>query len=148
MGRLFIAVLLLAACSTDTVYHHFESTSDEGWDKEDTLTMQTDEMQETGTYELTLDVRTTEEYPYQDLSLMVEETLLTSKAKRLYPVTLQIATRQGERNEEGLAYSEFRRELSKQYIRKGEKIRFRIYHKMRRLVLPGVKDVGIKLKVE
>lgn len=137
---------LLTACTdSDVVYHNFETTPKEGWGKTDTLTMQTEEIQEAGRYGIEMCVRITEAYPYQTLTLMVEETILPRNTKAIYPITLQIATQEGKRNKEGLAYSEFINKLNIPYVRKGEKIRFNIYHKMRRMALPGVTDVGMKV---
>ena len=144
--HIVLVLLLLTSClNSDVVYHNFETTPKDGWGKTDTLTMQTGEMPEAGMCGVEMCVRVTEDYPYQTLVLMVEETLLPRNTKTVYPVTLQIATRDGKRNKEGLTYSEFCNVLGTPYVRKGESIRFKIYHKMRRIALPGVTDVGMKV---
>lgn len=144
--HIILALTLLTACTdSDVVYHNFETTPKEGWGKTDTLMMQTGEIQETGMYSVEMCVRITEAYPYQALTLMVEEVILPRNTRTVYPVTLQIATQEGKRNKEGLTYSEFINRLNTPYVRKGESIRFNIYHKMRRTALPGVTDVGMKV---
>ena len=93
-----------------------------------------------------MNLRTTAEYPYKQLMLMVEEKLLPNKAKRVFPVTFQIASDEGLRNGEKLLYYELDRQLALQQLSQGDSLQFRIYHKMRRQTLPGIKDVGIKIE--
>ena len=141
-----MAVMLLTACTGEVAYHHYEHVAEEGWDKEDTLILKTDTLYETATYSVEVNLRTTAEYPYKQLMLMVEEKLLPNKAKRVFPVTFQIASDEGERNGEKLLYYELEKQLAMQQLSQGDSLQFRIYHKMRRQTLPGIKDVGIKIE--
>ena len=145
-GILLVAVMLLTACTGEVAYHHYEHVAEEGWDKEDTLILKTDTLYETATYSVEVNLRTTAEYPYKQLMLMVEEKLLPNKAKRVFPVTFQIASDEGERNGEKLLYYELEKQLAMQQLSQGDSLQFRVYHKMRRLSLPGIKDVGIKIR--
>lgn len=138
--------MLFTACTGEVAYHHYEHVAEEGWDKEDTLILKTDTLYETATYSVEVNLRTTAEYPYKQLMLMVEEKLLPNKAKRVFPVTFQIASDEGERNGEKLLYYELEKQLAMQQLSQGDSLQFRIYHKMRRQTLPGIKDVGIKIK--
>lgn len=138
--------MLLTACTGEVAYHHYEHVAEEGWDKEDTLILKTDTLYETATYSVEVNLRTTAEYPYKQLMLMVEEKLLPNKAKRVFPVTFQIASDEGERNGEKLLYYELEKQLAMQQLSQGDSLQFRIYHKMRRQTLPGIKDVGIKIE--
>ena len=141
-----MAVMLFTACTGEVAYHHYEHVAEEGWDKEDTLILKTDTLYETATYSVEVNLRTTAEYPYKQLMLMVEEKLLPNKAKRVFPVTFQIASDEGERNGEKLLYYELEKQLAMQQLSQGDSLQFRIYHKMRRQTLPGIKDVGIKIE--
>ena len=145
-GILLVAVMLFTACTGEVAYHHYEHVAEEGWDKEDTLILKTDTLYETATYSVEVNLRTTAEYPYKQLMLMVEEKLLPNKAKRVFPVTFQIASDEGERNGEKLLYYELEKQLAMQQLSQGDSLQFRIYHKMRRQTLPGIKDVGIKIE--
>jgi gliding motility-associated lipoprotein GldH len=138
--------MLFTACTGEVAYHHYEHVAEEGWDKEDTLILKTDTLYETATYSVEVNIRTTAEYPYKQLMLMVEEKLLPNKAKRVFPVTFQIASDEGERNGEKLLYYELEKQLAMQQLSQGDSLQFRIYHKMRRQTLPGIKDVGIKIE--
>ena len=138
--------MLFTACTGGVAYHHYEHVAEEGWDKEDTLILKTDTLYETATYSVEVNLRTTAEYPYKQLMLMVEEKLLPNKAKRVFPVTFQIASDEGERNGEKLLYYELEKQLAMQQLSQGDSLQFRIYHKMRRQTLPGIKDVGIKIE--
>lgn len=145
-GILLGAVMLLAACTGEVAYHHYETVAEEGWDKEDTLILKTDTLYQTATYSVEVNLRTTAAYPYKEVVMMVEEKLLPNKAKRVFPVTLQVATDEGLRNGEKLLYYELEKQLALQQLSQGDSLQFRIYHKMRRQTLPGIKDVGIKIE--
>lgn len=138
--------MLFTACTGEVAYHHYEHVAEEGWDKEDTLILKTDTLYETATYSVEVNLRTTAEYPYKQLMLMVEEKLLPNKTKRVFPVTFQIASDEGERNGEKLLYYELEKQLAMQQLSQGDSLQFRIYHKMRRQTLPGIKDVGIRIE--
>ena len=138
--------MLFTACTGEVAYHHYVPVAEEGWDKEDTLILKTDTLYETATYSVEVNLRTTAEYPYKQVMLMVEEKVLPNKAKRVFPVTFQIASDEGLRNGEKLLYYELDRQLALQQLSQGDSLQFRIYHKMRRQVLPGIKDVGIKIE--
>ena len=67
-----LSVLLLgglAACHTDTVYHVYHPVSENGWSKQDTLTYTLSDSLKTGCYQLEVDIRHTEAYPYRDIWL-------------------------------------------------------------------------------
>lgn len=135
------------ACTADNaLYHHYETVADEGWDKEDTLLFSTDTLRETASCSLEVEMRTTMDYPYRSLSMMVEETAVPTGEKRVYSVTLQIATDEGERNGEHISICTLGEVLPGEHkVMKGNVVNYKIYHKMRRQVLPGIKDVGVKL---
>ncbi|MBO5586434.1 MAG: gliding motility lipoprotein GldH [Prevotella sp.] len=145
-GILIVAVAMLTACTNEVAYHHYESVAEEGWDKEDTLLFKTDTLYHTASYSIEVNLRTTSDYPYKQVMLMVEERVLPNKAKRIFPVTLQIASDEGEREGEKLQYYELEKQLALQQLSQGDSLQFRVYHKMRRLSLPGIKDVGIKIR--
>ncbi len=145
-GIWIVVVALLTACTNEVAYHHYEPVAEEGWDKEDTLLFRTDTLYQTATYSVELNLRTTAEYPYKQVTLVVEETVLPNKAKRLFPVTFQIASDEGQRNGEKLLYYELEKQLALQHLSQGDSLQFRVYHKMRRQFLPGIKDVGLKIE--
>lgn len=71
-GSYMLSVLLiveLTACHTDTVYHVYHPVSENGWSKQDTLTYTLPDSLETGYYQLEVDIRHTEAYPYRDIWL-------------------------------------------------------------------------------
>lgn len=59
----------LAACHTDTVYHRYHPISENGWSKQDTLTYVLPDSLKDGHYQLEVNIRHTEAYPYRDIWL-------------------------------------------------------------------------------
>lgn len=57
----------LAACHTDTVYHVYHPVSVNGWSKQDTLIYTLPDSLKEGCYQLEMNVRHTEAYPYRDI---------------------------------------------------------------------------------
>ena len=66
------AALLLSACRRELAYHAYRSTPMEGWEQGDTLHFHVDTLRRTGTYAMSLGVRSSAStpYPFQTLWLV------------------------------------------------------------------------------
>ena len=140
-------LLTLAACSDSAMYYHYEGMQGDGWDKEDTLYFNVDSIRETGVRTISLTMRTTVDYPYKSVTVIVDENVMPGNAKRQFPVTLQVANDKGERNgSDGLTYYTVEKFVTRQQMKQGTSLSFKVHHDMQRLVLPGIKDIGIKIE--
>ena len=72
----YIAVILMAACTDQTVYYHYEHTPESGWEKNDTLTFLPPPIAVEGQYIEDVGLRISGDYPFMALNLIVEQTVL------------------------------------------------------------------------
>lgn len=136
----------LNSCMEETPYHHFETVAQEGWDVRDSVTFCTDTMPETGTYTAWLCVRMNEEYPYRNFAAMVSVYVNrdTKPYRRTY--NIDVKREDGTAIGNGVVLHTYEVPIAKRTLRRGDSLRIVVQHRMRRELLPGIKDVGIAMK--
>ena len=81
MRKLFYTslLLLLVSCSGGTVYDHYNHTSVSGWDRGEVLTYEVPRLKKSSKYVALLGLRVSEAYPFQSLTLIVDQTVFPEK---------------------------------------------------------------------
>ena len=138
-------VLALAACDHKTVYHHFEHASTSGWDKNDTLKYSVSPIQEDGCYQMDVELRITNDYPFLGLTLLVEQTVLPMGKQEHQTLECNLMTKEGRPTGTGVSYYNYSFHLKDLKLNKGDSLQINIVHNMKREIMSGVADVGIKL---
>ena len=137
------ALLSCVACTSDALYVRNETLGEARWDKEDTLRFDVAVEDTDCVAQVSLHLRTSTEYPYKSLKVMVEERT-TGGNFRKYPVWFATASDDGSRNGRRMTYSDLEKPLGSRHLKKDDTLHVKVYHKMRRLVLPGVVSVGVR----
>lgn len=136
------ALLLLSGCIHDTAFHASHSLPGSKWDKRDTLSFQIDTLKLEQPLHLTTEVRTTKQYHYSSLSLIVEQRWGKGKTHR---DTLVLDLKNKQDNKQTPIYLKSSDSPSialKSQETNGE---IRIWHFMKRENLPGITDVGVRI---
>ena len=141
---LLLMALLGTACQRHTVYNHYEHTPLSGWERNDTLTFNTGELQE-GTYKQEVGVRISGDYPFTKLTLIVEQTALVSRDHRTDTLTCTLFDQQGNAKGRGVSHYQSLFHLNTLHLQQGERLQVAIRHDMKRERLPGIADIGMKL---
>ena len=108
-----LVVVMMSACSIDTVYHRYSHTSVSGWEKNDTLKFYVPRLRQGGNAVLTDTVNCTFSKP------------------------------DGTRLTRGISYYQYSFPIAKPDLREGDSLVVSIYHDMKRDMLPGISDVGL-----
>ena len=120
---ILVATIAFSACNHAKVYDEYAHTPIAGWEKNDTLSFEIPPMAATGYYRQSLGLRTTGAYPFTALTLIVNQTIYpANKGKRIEKTDTLLC----------------------QLIR-GDSIHIAIRHDMKREILPGVSDIGVKI---
>lgn len=162
----------LTACHTDTVYHVYYPVSENGWSKQDTLTYTLPDSLKAGCYQLEVNVRHTEAYPYRDIwlelaferrkpqqffSASVEQEDSLDNNKPDIPIDsmvwvrdtfhLYLADEQGRWLKGGTIGSLYQFSASARpfCLSDADGKTFRIVHIMKDNPLQGIHDIGIRL---
>ena len=151
-NRLLKTILILAvaalwmSCDRQKVYSHYEHVIQEGWEKNDTLFYEVPPVKEAGTYEEIIGIRTDISFPFQSIALNVAQEVIPQGTR--YQTTKNCVLYDESGKERGNGISRFQHEIYLKDIQlnKGDSVRIRITHNMRREILSGVSDIGIILK--
>jgi len=139
------AVLLVVGCKQKTVYHNYEHTATTGWEKNDTLFFYVPAAQQSGELSEEVELRTTNNYPFLSVSLIITRTTFPNKLSQTDTLYCTLADENGNIQGRGVNYYQHRFHLSNFYINKGDSSVIAIRHNMKRETLPGIIDVGVRL---
>lgn len=136
-------ILLLLSCMEHIAYHSCQPITNQIWCNNDTLYFQIDSLASYDNLSLEVELRALEEYPYKNLSLIVEQTW-PKLPKRTDIITLRIDNNQKKYINPIYITESVSKPI---YINKASRNgKIKIYHYMKRQVLQGVNDVGIRIK--
>ncbi len=157
---------LLVSCNNETVYHKFVNIEEGEWTKQNKFTFEAGSFDRDMTVEESVELRLwARDYPYGNISILVEQTLFPAKTKTVDTLTYVFSRRQGDketrrqgdketgrqgdretRSPDGPAFFQVSMPLKTLSLHKGDSLSVTLRHNMKRIVLPGVVDVGVKLK--
>ena len=138
--------VLMTACDSNTVYDHYEQTPVGGWEKNDTLVFLTDPIAQGGRYKEEIGLRIKGDYPFMGLNLVVEQTILPSREKHTSTLSCQLIDEHGNAKGRGVSHYQYLFHLTTLDMKRGERLRVAIRHGMKREILPGISDIGIRLE--
>ena len=143
---LFIASFY-TACDEQTVYHSFQSLPTEGWQRNDTLFFNVSVADSATLYNVSVEVRNRNNYPYQNLPLLIYYDSPEVPNIKRDTLELRLADNAGIWLGDGWG-GLYQSTLPAGFVRIGKagEYRFKIIHLLPDEVLPGINDVGIKLK--
>ena len=146
-----LAILLSAACVLSisceraAILHVYRHTPSEGWEQSDVLTYNVDTIRHTGDYAFNVGVRTTNAYPYKKLWVIVEKQLSNPLLSEADTLVCNFVNSEEDRDGWGTNTYQYIFSLGKIHLEEGQTGKISIRHIMRREILPGVSDIGIKI---
>ena len=141
-----LTVMCLTACDDSITYNKYRHADTEGWEKNKALEFGIDSLKESGTYALTLKLRISDNYPFRNLHIVVDQTVFPSGQTINDTITCHVTDRRGNMLGHGVALYQFDLPLRKHFYLHGDSIHVRVRHNMKREILPGTNDVGIQLR--
>lgn len=139
-------VCLCMACTGRTVYDHYNHTSLAGWDRADELFFGVPAVVDSGLYASTLGLRVTTLYPFTSLTMIVEQKILPARQVREDTVTFTLVDDKGKVKGQGVSTYQYRLPVSTLYLHQGDSLHITVRHNMKREILTGISDVGIKVE--
>jgi gliding motility-associated lipoprotein GldH len=140
------AVLVLySSCDRQTLYHHYEPTSRDGWERSDTLLFTVTKAQKRAVVQREVELRVTKAYPFKNLHLVVEQTTLPQHQFRRDTINCMLTTSDGRIIGDGISLYQYRFPLSDISLNEGDSLCIHVSHDMKREILHGISDIGIRL---
>lgn len=135
----------LPSCDRKTVFDQYDNTPIAGWERNDTLTFGPVKISTTGAYAETIGLRTNGGYPFQSLCLIVEHEILPQGTTTVDTLNCSLIDRDGTVKGKGVGYYQYGFPMKDRLLNHGDSIYVRIRHDMKREIMPGITDVGIKI---
>lgn len=151
---LAVAVMLMTACTGGVVYDRYLPAGSDGWQRRDTLVFgisPTDGNVTSHTMHTTLGLRITDDYPFSSVTLIVDERVTdrssrTTHTSRRDTIVCSLTDARGRRSTTGVSCHHYSFALEPVSMTPTDSLTIAVSHHMRRERLPGIIDVGIKIK--
>ena len=140
------AALALAACGGSTVYDKYRPARIDGWEKNDTLVYDVPPLAAAGQYRQEIGVRISGAYPFTSLSLFVEQIVEPGHRRRVDTLTCRLYDDKGNILGRGVGSYQYDFILADVSLHKGDSLHVIIRHVMKREILPGISDIGFRIK--
>ncbi len=137
--------MVCIACQQKTVYNHYEHTPLSGWERNDTLTYAVGPIREDGQYREEIGLRISGDYPFMGLNLVVEQRVIPSGDTRRDTLSCTVIDNQGNAKGRGISHYQYLFHLTTLSLHKDDHLYIAIRHDMKREILPGISDIGVKL---
>lgn len=140
----------LSSCHDKTVFYEFAHTPVAGWEKNDTLSFGIPPLAADGTYEEQLGLRIMGAYPFMKLTLIVNQTVIpheknAERTVKVDTVECDLINRKGETKGQGISYYQYAFPINIYRFNAMDSIHITIRHDMKREILPGISDIGVKV---
>ena len=142
---LAFAVLIIGSCGQKKIYSHYEHLDNSEWDKSDTLHFGIPPVVEDGFYRGEMGMRIGLDFPYENLVVDVTETIYPSRIQKTYTLDCTLTEQSGQWKGAGVNYIQYLFPVGSIQLHAGDSVHYAISHKMKRIQIPCVYNVGINL---
>ena len=142
-----LALIALCGCQQQVAYHEFRHIYEPGWDKSDTIHFDTRSLSAGGSYSLDAELRTDKNYPFQKLTIEIEQTVYPSKEKYHDVIDCDLISEEGVIEGDGISYFQYQFHVRDLSLHQGDSVHICLTHNMKREIMPGITDVGIRLSL-
>lgn len=149
LRKAFITATIIAAslfsCRPKTVFFEYQHTPTDGWENEDTLTFCIPAIPEEGFYNATLGIRTTRQYPFEKISIALNQEILPDGRHLCDTINCRIVSPDGTIIGQGITLYQYEFDMPEINVRQGDSITIKLSHIMRSESIPGIADIGIRI---
>lgn len=140
-------LFLLAGCGKRPAAFEFRNTPVEGWEAGDTLHYHIDTLRRAGDYRLSLGLRTSAAtpYPFQSIWLVVRQQWHNPDTLFVDTLECRLTNSKGDVTGDGVSLYAYSQEMRTLPLAEGTSADVKITHIMRREMIRGIVDVGIRL---
>ncbi|MGN1375117.1 MAG: gliding motility lipoprotein GldH [Prevotella sp.] len=140
-----IFAVLLVSCEEGVVYDKYVNTDIDGWDKSDIVSFSVPPLKEMGVYNMELGLRTNNLFPFTGVSVVIERNVFPGYRYTADTLRCKLTDERGHIKGHGIGNYQYVFSLDESYFRRGDSLQVTVRHIMRREVLPGISDVGLRI---
>ena len=139
-------VMGFTSCDTNTPYYHYAHTPIDGWEKNDTLRYDVQPLKKGGEHQITVALRLNGAYPFRKLYLIMEQDIYPRLQYKTDTICFDVTSKEGRFTGNGISYYQYTVPVCREHFMENDSIHITIRHAMKRDILPGISDIGIKLE--
>lgn len=140
------ALLFLSSCESGMVFDRYGHVSERGWSKQDAVELSVPPLREGGVYEVKIGVRSTDDYPYRNISIIVQRQTFPSKVVHSDTVECKLTDDKGMRIGSGFINYQNSYDVALDHYKAGDSIYIVLKQNMRNEQVEGITDVGVSLR--
>lgn len=137
--------LAVSACGHEDWFHTYRQIPAAEWAKSDTLAFELPAVPDSGFYDFSVEMRTTDAFPYTGLKIAVLTVVGQAAPARRDTVDAPVLSATGKPLGEGVTLHHNEFPLFRLFLPAGERPTLRLCHLMRREDIPGITAVGLKV---
>ena len=137
--------LMMASCTDKKVYDAYHHVSFSGWEKNDVISFQPSTIKETSKYQTTLGIRINGQFPFTNLTLIVEQTIYPKENTIIDTLECHLINKDGVPQGHGITLYQYQFPVHQLLLHKNDSLYVTVRHDMKREILPGICDVGLCL---
>ena len=135
----------MAACNRNTLYTHYQPVDINCWHRSDTVCFDAGPMPRDGMYDETLGLRINGNFPFVQLTLIVNQQARPSGLSRTDTIQAVVTDEDGNILGEGINLFVYNFQLPSVKLLEGDTLHVCVHHDMLRDPLPGITDLGFTL---
>lgn len=143
---LAVGGLLTASCAGDTLVHRYATLPADGWARRDTVCFELPVYAEDISGTLTVGLRTKAGLAIRDIVLAVEQCDSDAFVIRCDTVCYPLTNSEGDALTSGVNFHQYETQFVPFRMEKDREGCVRIYHLMTRETIPGITEVGIRIR--
>lgn len=144
MSVLF-TVLAATSCGGGEIYDTYRHTPLNGWDRTDTLYYDVPPVESAGIYRQELGLRIDDDFPFTGLTLVVDRTIEPGHRVSSDTLRCRLSDDKGNSYGQGVSYYQYDFAVAEYSLNKGDSLHIGVRHIMKREMLPGISDIGLRL---
>ena len=141
-----VMIFLVTACNDDMVYSRYEDVDLAGWDSHDTMSFETRPLTGNGLYNLSLGLKTGNNFPYKNVTIIVQQTVFPSHRTFTDTLECRLYDDEGRMLGNGIGSHQYLFDIASRNFHNGDSLHITIHHNMKRELLPGIGSVGIEIR--
>lgn len=142
---MFTVAAAVMSCNRKTVFYKYGHTPIAGWEKNDTLTFDVSPVPADGCYREEIGLRINGAYPFTGLCLIVSQTIIPDNITLNDTLNCRLFSDDGTVKGRGVSWYQYKFHLTDVRLRRGDSLHICVRHNMKREILPGISDVGVRL---
>ena len=153
MRKLFIYTLYCVcivmgfiSCDTNIPYYQYAHTPIDGWEKNDTLRYEVQPLKKGGEHQITVALRLNGAYPFRKLYLIMQQDIFPRLQSKTDTICFDVTSKEGRFTGNGILYYQYTVPVCREHYMDKDSIHITIRHAMKRDILPGISDIGVKLE--